>query len=195
MFPGRVTSDHVIIHTSASTDGVFHTPLGYERGVAGLPGLLNVSQYITSGHDGVAGVKILVCVKSLGYRKTITRKDGKQSDLAELTLFDHTGEIRVTFWNDAIKSTTSWIPGQTILLISSPAFKTNYGKGSLAILPYTMIDIDPDIPDAIWLKEYAAGLMKRETLNQEFPEGIWDVDAARHGVVRMLFTFAELDTW
>lgn len=67
----------------------------------------------------------------------------------------------------------------------------------MAVAHQTMIDVEPDFPDAEWLRKYAAGLMKKESLSSSvvWPEGVWDVDAAEYGVVRMLFTLAELDRW
>ncbi|KAK0108453.1 hypothetical protein ONS95_003255 [Cadophora gregata] len=195
MFPGRVTSDHIMIHTTGSTDGICRTPLEYKKGHP-LPGLMTLDTWLKGGHDGVTGAKILVCVKSLGGRKTIKRKDGAESDLADVGLFDHTGEVRMTLWNSQIDSCKDWQPGSTILLLSNPGYKVQFsGKGSVGITHQTMIDVEPDFPDADWLRKYAAGLMKKESLNVAWPEGVWDVEAAEYGVVRMLFTLAELDRW
>jgi len=195
MFPGRVTSDHIMIHTTGSTDGICRTPLEYKKGQP-LPGLMTLDTWLKGGHDGVTGAKILVCVKSLGGRKTIRKKDGGESDLADVGLFDHTGEVRMTLWNSQIDSCKDWQPGTTILLLSNPGYKLQFsGKGSVGIIHQTMIDIEPDFPDADWLRKYAAGLMKKESLNVAWPVGVWDVEAAEYGVVRMLFTLAELDRW
>ncbi|XMA07561.1 hypothetical protein WAI453_000352 [Rhynchosporium graminicola] len=195
MFPGRVTSDHIMIHTTGSTDGICHTPLEYKKNEP-LPGLMTLDAWLKSGHDGVVDAKILVCVKSLGAKKTIKRKDGGESDLAEVGLFDHTGDARMTLWNSQIDSCKEWQPGVTILLLSNPGYKTLFsGKGSVGFAHQTMIDVEPDFPDADWLRKFAAGKMKKESLKVVWPEGVWDSEAAEYGVVRMLFTLAELDRW
>ncbi|KAL2071499.1 hypothetical protein VTL71DRAFT_12734 [Oculimacula yallundae] len=195
MFPGRVTSDHILIHTTGSTDSICHAPLEYKKNQP-LPGLMTLDTWLQGGHDGVVNAKILVCVKSLGAKKTIKRKDGGESDLAEIGLFDHTGDVRMTLWNSQIESCKEWQPGSTILLVSSPGYKTLFsGKGSVGIGHQTMIDVEPDFPDADWLRKFAVGRMKKESLNVVWPEGMWDVEAAEYGVVRMLFTLAELDRW
>ncbi|KAH6712968.1 hypothetical protein BKA61DRAFT_66343 [Leptodontidium sp. MPI-SDFR-AT-0119] len=197
MFPGRVTSDHIMIHTTGSTDGICHVPLEYKKNQP-LPGLMTLDTWLKGGHDGVVNAKILVCVKSLGAKKTIKRKDGAESDLADVGLFDHTGDVRMTLWNSQIESSKDWQPGTTILLLSNPGYKVLFsGKGSVRVAHQTMIDVEPDFPDAEWLRKYAAWLMKKESLSSSvvWPEGVWDVDAAEYGVVRMLFTLAELDRW
>lgn len=102
----------------------------------------------------------------------------------------------MTLWNSQINSCKDWQPGTTVLLLSNPGYKVQFsGKGSVGIMHATMIDVEPDFPDADWLRKYAAGLMKKESLSVVWPEGVWDVEAAEYGVVRMLFTLAELDRW
>ncbi|KAE9375339.1 hypothetical protein N431DRAFT_542887 [Stipitochalara longipes BDJ] len=197
LFPGRVTSDHVMIHTNASSsDGICRTPLEYKRGQP-LPGLMTLNSYLSSGHDGVTGgAKILVCVKSIGGKKKISRKDGGgESELADVMLFDHTGEVRLTVWNEMIESAKSWKPGETVLLISNPGYRVGFnGKGNLAIIGGTMVDVEPEGADAEWLRKLSAGLTKKESLCLTVSEE-WDVEACEYGVNRMLFTLVELDNW
>jgi hypothetical protein len=185
----------MVIHTTSSTDDICRVPLDYHGGNA-LQGLMTVGSYTSSGHDGVVGVKILVCVKSIGARKRVTIKNGAERDLAEVLLFDHTGEIKWTLWGELIDSAMDWQPGKTILLVSNPAYREAYsGKGSMVLQRSTMIDVDPDFPDAEWLRKYASGLTKKESLCLEFPEDVWDVEAAEYGVYRNLYTLAEVDEW
>jgi hypothetical protein len=195
LFPGRVTSDHVIIHTSGSTNSICRTPLEYRKG-SQLLGLVTLNSYLTSGHDGVRGVKILVCVKSIGQKKHINKKGGGECDLIDILLFDHTAELRMTLWNDIIESTKDWQAGKTILLITNPGYRVGFsGKGNIGVQYGTMIEVDPEFPDAHWLRKQAVGMTKRESLCLEFPEDIWDLEAAEYGVQIMLFTFASLDPW
>lgn len=196
LYPGRVSSDHIMIHTTASTALLCRTPLDYRKGTP-LLGLMTLETFLGSGHDGVVGARLLVCVKSIGARKRITvRGSGRECELADLWLFDHTGEVKWTVWNDAIDSAKGWLPGKTILLLSEPGYRVGYagsGRGSLGLLPSTMVDVDPDFPDADWLRKYAAGLIKQESVAMEFPEGVWDVEAAEYGVNVVLLTLAEID--
>lgn len=195
LFPGRVTSDHILIHKNESTASICRTPLEYRKGQP-LPGLMTLDGWGGGGHDGVVGAKILVCVKSIGAKKKVQRKNGGECDLATILLVDHTGEMRWTIWQEMIDSAKDWQPGKTILLISNPGYKLEYsGKGSVGVLHSTMIDVDPDFPDADWLRKYVLGLTKKESLCVEFPEDIWDVEMAEYGPNVILFTLAEVDQW
>lgn len=162
---------------------------------------MTLNSYLGSGgHDGVAGAKILVCVKSIGGKRRITKKMGGESDLAEVTLFDHTGEVRWTLWGELIDSAKDWQPGKTILLISNPGYRVahNYGRGGVRNQHSTMVDVDPDFPDAEWLRKYAVGLTKKESLCVEFLGDIFNeelVDGAEYGINRILFRLAEIDDW
>lgn len=195
LFPGRVASDHIMIHPNSSTGRICRVPLDYHRGLP-LQGLMTLNSYISGGHDGTIDAKILVCVKSIGARKRITMKNRTERELAEIFIFDHTGEVRWTLWEGLIESAKEWLPGKTILLISNPGYQMlPSGKGCLRLQRSTLVDVDPDFPDANWLKKYAEDLIKRESLCLEFPEGIWDVEAAEYGLYRTLYTLAEVDEW
>jgi len=196
MFPGRVTSDHVMIHTSSGGEAICRVPLAYKKG-EDLEGLMTVDCWLKGGYDSVSGVRLLGCVKSLGPTKKLTTAKKGECELVDVVLFDHTGEVKVTFWNELVGSVRAWEAGRTILLISNPAYRaSNYGgKGMVVVQCSSMIDICPDFPEAEWLGKYALGLKKKESLCLDVPEGLWDVEAAEHGVVRILFTLAELDRW
>ncbi|KAG0652657.1 hypothetical protein D0Z07_0242 [Hyphodiscus hymeniophilus] len=200
LFPGRVTSDHVMIHTNSATDSICRTPLTYQRGRP-LQGLITLDSYLGSGgHDGVVGVKILVCVKSIGPKKRISKKTGGECDLAEVMLFDNTGDIRWTLWGETIESAKDWQPGKTILLISNPGYRVeaHSQKGSIGVQQATMVDVDPEFPDAEWLRKFAVGVTKKESLCVEFPGDVFNedvIDGAEYGVNRIMFRLAEIDDW
>jgi hypothetical protein len=157
---------------------------------------MTLASYLAGGHDGVSGVKILVCVKSIGQEKKLARKQGGENVLCDVLAFDHTNEVRLTLWNEIIPSIKTWKPNHTILLISNPGFRVApTGKGSIGITKGTMVEIDPEFADADWLREYAGSVRQKESLCLRFPEGVWDVEAAERGVNRMFFTIAELDVW
>ena len=57
----------------------------------------------------------------------------------------------------------------------------------------TMVDLEPNFPDADWLRKYAASLLKRESMDQRLPSDLWDVSHDMRGAKRILFTIAEVD--
>jgi hypothetical protein len=67
-----------------------------------------------------------------------------------------------------VNSVGSWIPGHTILLITSPGWKIDK-KIWLSVTSNTMFDIDPIIPDTFWLRGYTQRMTKREHINPPFP--------------------------
>ena len=162
---------------------------------------MTLESYLRSrGHDGVVGARILVCIKSVGAKKRISKKAGGESDLVEVRLFDNTGEIRWTLWGEMIESARDWQPGKTVLLISNPGYRAEVysGKGSVGIQHGTMVDVDPDFPDAEWLRKFAVGLTKTESLCVEFPEELFNedvVEGAEYGINRIMFRLAEIDDW
>jgi hypothetical protein len=195
MFPGRVTSDHVMIHTSAATESICRLPLEYKKN-ENLPGLMTIDSWLKGGHDGVKGVKLLVVVKSIRATKKLATRTGSECELVDIMVFDDTAEVRMTFWNELIESAREWTPGVTVLLVSNPGYKLGYGnKGCISVQYCSMIDVEPEFGDAEWLRKYAKGLTRNESLMLRVEEGMWDVDAAVNGVVRILFTLAELDRW
>ncbi|KAF7914941.1 hypothetical protein BELL_0327g00060 [Botrytis elliptica] len=198
LFPGRNTSDHLMIHTHSGAADVCRIPFGYIKGEP-LPGLMTLEAYLTGGYDGVLDVKLLVCVKSIGAKKKIVKKDGGESDLIEVILFDHTGETKMKCWSDLIESVKEWIPGKTILLVSNPMHKLDYGgKGIICWGRNTMVDVEPEFADANWLRKWANGLMRKESIGVEFPSEVWgeeDIEEAIYGPRTALFGLRDVEEW
>ena len=99
---------------------------------------------------------------------TVTTKKGPAEKL-DVNVFDHTAEATLTLWNALTPSTALWKPAQTILLLKSPSFKSER-RPILFITGDTHVDVDPNMRDADWLRDYAQKLTKREHVNPEFPE-------------------------
>ncbi len=57
----------------------------------------------------------------------------------------------------------------------------------------TIIDVDPDVPDAAWLRRWSLRQRSREAINSPFPEGVFDLNMVKSGPIRCLYTIAELD--
>ncbi|ESZ98210.1 hypothetical protein SBOR_1386 [Sclerotinia borealis F-4128] len=198
LFPGRNTSDHVMIHTHSGASDICRIPLGYKKDEP-LPGLMTLEGYLKGGYDGVVGVKLLVCVKSIGARKKIVKKDGGESDLIEVVLFDHTAEVKMKCWGDLIESVKEWLPGKTILLMSNPMHKLGFGgKGVVGFGRNTIMDVEPEFADANWLRRWARGLMRKESVGITFPNEVWGeegVQEAIYGPRTALFGLRDVEDW
>lgn len=147
------------------------------------------------GGSEVSETRILVCVKSIGAKKSFTSKtNGAKWELVEVVVFDDTAEIPFKLWKDFIPTAKEWKPSETILLIANPGFKVEqWGKSSLGMTHATMVDIDPIFRDADWLRKHVTTLKKKENVKQEFPDNVWDIDTATNGLIRILFTIADVD--
>jgi hypothetical protein len=190
IFPGREASVHIVMHQKSGD--TCYTPLEYSIGKP-LPGLMTVKSFLDGGNE-ILGAKILVCVKSINPQKTITTKKGLISVLTEVVLFDDTSSITLKLWGDLGLSAKDWKPSETILLIFHPSYRTEFRGGiSIGLTQSSMVDIDPEFPDAKWLRRYAAELSRAESVCQKFPEGFWDVDAAVNGSLRVFFNIADID--
>lgn len=91
-----------------------------------------------------------------------------------------------------MKSKALWKAGETVLLLEAPGWKI--GRGTyLSLSTATIIDVDPAIADADWLRRWASKQKVREAVNLPFPEGVFDLDALTTSPLRCLYTFADLD--
>lgn len=57
----------------------------------------------------------------------------------------------------------------------------------------TIVDVDPDIPDADWLRRWSLRQRSREAINLPFPEDVFDLQIIKYGPIRCLYTIGELD--
>jgi hypothetical protein len=184
----------MLIHQNINTDDICRVPLGYKKSIP-LPGLMTLKSFIEGGHE-VGNCKVLLYVKSIGRKKNITsKKSGQAMELLEVTLMDDTGEIVLKLWRELAASAKVWEAGKTILLFSSPVLKDELWrrKATLAVGSKTMVDVEPSFQDAEWLRKWARNLKRRECVKQDIPEDVWDVESAEGGVLRVLFTLADVD--
>ncbi|KAI1325145.1 hypothetical protein F5Y16DRAFT_423351 [Xylariaceae sp. FL0255] len=204
IYPGRNGATHITLHTdSVGSDGgrLFRTPLEANiRRNDYFPGLMTLKAFLVSGYDTGEG-KILVCVRSIGPRRTIqSKRFEKQLELVEVGVYDDTASCIFKLWEDKIASARPWAPNQTILLLSNPSccpnkFKSQNDDSSseLGIDYSTMIHVDPNLPEADWLRTKVRDMTKKQSLITPFPADAFDIDRAMFGPDRTLFTIAEVD--
>ncbi|KAK3068632.1 hypothetical protein LTR53_013649 [Teratosphaeriaceae sp. CCFEE 6253] len=208
LFPERDRSCHLMLHEHSDDGSMYRKPLGFRKGLP-LTGLITLQNFIDGGYD-IVDARILVVVKSIGAKKRITRKDESLVDTINLHIQDDTAEATLGLWGtasaspldrttaenttnpEAVLARQAWKAGETILLIQSPGWKL--GRSTyLNITSTTLLDIDPHIPDAAWLRRWSLRQRSREALNPPFPEGVFDLQVLRTGPIRCLYTLAELD--
>ncbi|KAL7623056.1 hypothetical protein AAE478_006735 [Parahypoxylon ruwenzoriense] len=202
--PGWQVATHIILHKDApGSDGdrIMRCPLECDLTKYDyLPDLMTLKAFLASGHDMGVG-KILVCVRSIGPRRTVQLKKRQGTiDLVEVSIFDETATCILKLWRDKVTSAMSWVPNQTILLISKPTCRVNGNPGNrndtsyeVGIAHNSMVDVDPLFPDADWLRNKVESMSKKESIYIPFPSGTWDIELAIHGPGRALFTIANIE--
>jgi hypothetical protein len=100
----------------------------------------------------------------------VTDKKGNARELVNVLLFDDTADASLSLWGSMVASAIPWKASQTVLLLSRPGWRIDR-KAWLSITSNTMIDVDPAIPDANWLRTFAQRMIRKEHVNPSFPGG------------------------
>ena len=100
---------------------------------------------------------------------TVTDKNGNPIEKVDINVFDDTFQATLTLWNHVTDSAASWRPSQTILLITSAAFRDG-GRPGISMTSTTQVEVDPYTPDVEWLRAFAQRMTKKEHVNPPFPE-------------------------
>ena len=100
---------------------------------------------------------------------TVTTKKGVSIDKVDIHVFDETSESTIILWGSQTLSATFWQASHTILLLTDIGVRSS-SRTLLSIDQKTLVDVNPDIPDAYWLRTFAEGLVKRQHVNPPFPE-------------------------
>lgn len=168
IFPERDRSCHLMLQASSATASQCRTPLDYRKNRS-IPGLMTLHTFLHGGHE-IANGRIMLCVKSIGPRKKHTSSTrGTVNECVHVGVFDDTSEGMLSLWNAASGSALTWKPSRTILLLTNASCKED-GKKWISLSPASMADVDPNVPDAHWLRAYAQRMVKREHVNLPFPD-------------------------
>ncbi|XDG04115.1 hypothetical protein ABKA04_003730 [Annulohypoxylon sp. FPYF3050] len=197
LYPGRNGATHIIVHNDdPGSEGyrIMRCPLEcnlkeYEY----LPALMTLKSFLSTGYDLGEG-KILVCVRSVGPRRTVqSKKTQRTHDMVEVGVFDDTATCVLKLWGGKIPSAKTWIPNQTILLISKPTYKDTGTSPELGIGFSSMVDVNPEFPDVDWLRNKVNSMTKKQSIFIPFPSDTWDIERAINGPDRTLFTIADVE--
>ncbi|OQO09850.1 hypothetical protein B0A48_04202 [Cryoendolithus antarcticus] len=212
LFPERDRSCHLMIHSRSDDGSMLKRPLGHSDSRP-LTGLMTLQNFVDGGYD-VVDAKILVVVKSL-----VERKDTSVVDNMNVVVHDDTAEAILGLWGtvccspgttlstaptngatedtlstnpDVAKTAEPWKPGETVLLLQAPGFKLG-SFTYLNLTSTTLIDVDPAMKDAVWLRNWALRQKYREAVNPPFPKGVFDLELLESSPLRCLYTLADLD--
>ncbi|KAI8966615.1 hypothetical protein F5Y11DRAFT_364228 [Daldinia sp. FL1419] len=197
IYPGRSIATHIIFHNDPlDSDGyrILRRPLDCNlKEYTYLSGLMTLKAYLSTGYDTTES-KILICVRSVGPRRTVYSKK-RQCDLGmvDVSIFDDTATCVLRLWQDKVPSARTWIPNHTILLISKPTCREDNPQSGLGIGYTSMIDVDPEFPDAYWLRNKVKNMSKKQSVHVPFPCDTWDINLAIRGPSRTLFTIADIE--
>lgn len=144
--------------------------------------------------------------------RPVERKDGSSTENISVQVHDDTAGATLGLWGtpastpaggfsncdtaNTVDQTTkvsgSWKAGETVLLLEAPGWKI--GRGTyLSLTTTTLVDVNPAMTDADWLRRWATRQKLREAINPPFPEGVFDLNAMVTSPLRCLYTFADLD--
>ncbi|KAI1812460.1 hypothetical protein GGS20DRAFT_21701 [Poronia punctata] len=201
IYPGRDGATHIMFHVDAPESEEYFSlrvPLEVDIGsYEQLPGLMTLKSFLASGYDLGEG-KILGCVRSIGPRRTVhSKKKESNCHLVEVGIYDDTATCVLTLWEDMIASAKLWVPNQTVLLVSQPFGRAINRRGDARVdvgIGYSsLVNIDPDIPEARWLRTKIQEMAKRDSVCITFPQNIWDLQHAMYGPRRTLYTLGEVE--
>ncbi|KAI1081114.1 hypothetical protein F5B20DRAFT_588643 [Whalleya microplaca] len=204
IYPGRNGATHIAFHSDAAGSEDYRSlrcPLECNlKKYDYLPDLMTLKAFLSTGYDMGEG-KILVCIRSIGLRRTIRLKKRPGTvDMVEVGVFDDTASCVLKLWEDKVASAKTWVPNQTVLLISKPTCRVNenskaeHGVSAEIGIGYSsMVDVDPDFPDANWPRNKVKTMTKKDRIYVPFPAETWNIEFAIHGPNRTLFTIAEVE--
>ncbi|GAB7365615.1 hypothetical protein MBLNU230_g6684t1 [Neophaeotheca triangularis] len=212
LFPERDRSCHLMVHENSDDGSMCRRPMGFRSGQA-LGGLMTLQNFNEGGFD-VVGAKILVVVKSVGVKKRVTRKDKSVVENISIHVHDDTAEATLGLWGssantpqggsvlddtpnspsgpDPVPTRHSWKAGETVLLLQAPGSKIGT-RTYLSLTSTTILDINPSIPDTLWLRKWSLRQKSRESINPIFPPATFDLAALTTSPRRTLYTLADLD--
>ncbi|RPA81919.1 hypothetical protein BJ508DRAFT_325941 [Ascobolus immersus RN42] len=180
-------------HESVELKRALRLPIGAEPRKKELLGLTRLAE-VTAG----AEIRVLVCVRSVGALKRVTLKGGSVKEKVEVGVFDESvsggGKVLfLTLWGVLAFSASGWVPNETVLLLTNPTITDWKGTKQLAVGKKTLVDVDPDLRDSIWLREFAKKQLKSQAVGTLFPgDEVFEWERELAGQ-KVLYTLADID--
>ncbi|GAB7342995.1 hypothetical protein MBLNU457_g1091t2 [Dothideomycetes sp. NU457] len=184
LFPARDRSSHLEVNENKEDCALYRLPLDWTDETGPL---MSLRDFLAGDHE-TRDAKILVIVKSIG-----SRKQGTQTHIVQLGVFDNTQEATLSLFDAASTSATSFQPSHTVLLLTAIGCNSSGAKPTIYCNASTLIDVDPSIPETSYLRRLASRATKRSPIDPPFPLSIFNPQTTATSTVRALYTLADLD--
>ncbi|KAF8457457.1 hypothetical protein BGX38DRAFT_1265754 [Terfezia claveryi] len=152
-------------------------------------------QTFSNAELDTAGLQILLCIKFIGARKKVPLKNGGIVEKVEVGVFDETAHGLLILWGALVVCTANWQPNNTILLLTSPNVKLWGNRPQFTITRKSLVEVNPNMREAAWLREYASRSLGRPVLQQEFPKDLFDWETLLSTSAKTLFKLADIDQY
>lgn len=90
-------------------------------------------------------------------------------ECVNVNIFDDTADAGLTLWGNVTASTSAWKPSETVLLLMNPGWRIDR-RAWISLTANTLVDVDPCISDADWLRKFTQRLTRRECVQPVWPE-------------------------
>ena len=135
----------------------------------GLPKL--VTRKIRDLVPGLMSVDILARVAVLGQERIFQRQSGEEGKVADATIMDETGSIRLSMWDEKAEILKQFKTGDILLLRGAYTREGFNGSIALNLGKLGTVTIDPDIAGVEELPEYSA-VTRIAELRDGFPASV-----------------------
>jgi replication factor A1 len=121
---------------------------------------------------GLASVDVLARVAVLGQVRAFHRQGGGEGKVADVTLIDETGSVRLSLWDDKAGILERLTPGDAILLKGAYTREGLGGSVALNVGRMGSIIINPEMDDVKNLPAYSDGATPIGGLREGFPANV-----------------------
>ncbi|KAF8429199.1 hypothetical protein EV426DRAFT_639752 [Tirmania nivea] len=191
---GEDLNSQLVVHEDTDENLTLYKSLLKNRDGSVIFQLMPLRAFSNAELD-TAGLQTLLCIKFIGARKKVPLKNGGTAEKVEVGVFDETTHGILILWGALAACAANWEPGNTILLLTSPNVKFWGSTPQFTITHKSLVEVDPNMRDAGWLREYASRSLGRSSLQQEFPKDFFDWEARLSTSTKTLFRLADIDQY
>jgi replication factor A1 len=121
---------------------------------------------------GLTSVDVLARIAVLGQTRSFQRQLGGEGRVADVTLVDETGAVRLSLWDDRVELLKELAPGHAVLLKGAYTREGLGGSVALNLGRRGSITVNPNIPEAKTLLQYSEETVLIGELRDGFPASV-----------------------